>query len=147
MKKEVFLAVLVGFGLGLVITFGIWTANKNLKPSSPSAAQTISPSPAVPTPAQNQATSAIPLIITTPDQDEMLVNSNQLTLSGKTQPGSTVSVIHETGQQILVADSAGIFSLDLTLEGGYNRISVRAFDTNGNFAAKDLLITYSSTKI
>ena len=31
MKKEILIAILIGFILGLIITFGIWTANKSLK--------------------------------------------------------------------------------------------------------------------
>ena len=34
-KKEVLIAIIIGFGLGLVITFGIWTANRALKTSAP----------------------------------------------------------------------------------------------------------------
>ena len=147
MKKEVFLAISIGFVLGLLITFGIWTANKNLKPVPSSLTDRISPTP-LPSPVPGTPSAAsVTLTITSPKQDELLTNSNQLTLSGQTQAGNTVAVLHESGQKLLTADSSGNFSLDLTLEGGYNRLNIISFDSAGNSASRELLITYSTQKI
>jgi hypothetical protein len=151
MKKEVFLAVLVGFGLGLIITFGIWTANKNLKATPPGETDKVSPTPATTvledSASQQASASAIPLIITSPEQDELLVNVSSITLTGTTTPGNTVAITHESGQKILTADSAGSFSLKIDLEGGYNRLTIVSFDAKGNSITKDVLITYSTQKI
>lgn len=152
MKKEVFLAVLVGFGLGLLITFGIWTANRNLKSISPATndpetTPVITPIPTIDPQAKPSGNSVVPLEITSPAQDELLVNTSAFTLTGKTGPGNSVSVAFENGQKILTADETGVFSLDLKLEGGYNRINLVAYDANGNSATKEIMITYSTQKI
>ncbi len=152
MKKEVFLAVLVGFGLGLLITFGIWTANKNLKnvtttTDNPVTTPVITPVPTADPQAKPSDNSAVSLEITSPSQDELLVNSSSFTLTGKTNPGNSIAVTFENGQKILTADETGLFSLDLKLEGGYNRISLVAYDAAGKSAAKEMLITYSTQKI
>jgi hypothetical protein len=151
MKKEVFLAVLVGFGLGLIITFGIWTANKNLKATPPVTADNVSPTPQpeasdVKAPA-SETNSDIPLVITSPEQDELLVNSSSLTISGKTTPGNSVAIIYESNQELQTADAAGLFSLEINLEGGYNRLTITSFNTKGESVSKDILVTYSTQKI
>jgi hypothetical protein len=149
MKKEVFLAVMVGFVLGLIITFGIWTANNSLKnqsrPSTAGTGQNISPTPAETQPAQT--VTAIPLNFTAPAEDETLVSTNALTLTGKTAPGAVVAIMRENEQDLVTADDNGNFSLDITLDGGYNRINATAFDKNGNTAKASFLITYTTSKI
>ena len=147
MKKEVFLAVAVGFVLGLIITFGIWTANKTLKnhPAS-NISGNIIPSPTgtvTPVPAAN----AIKLSFTSPEEDETLVTSDSLTVSGKTVPGAAVTITYEGGQNIIMADENGNFSQDLKLEGGFNRITANAFDKDGNTAQTHILVTYTTSKI
>jgi Glucodextranase, domain B len=146
MKKEVFLAVLVGFVLGLLITFGVWTANRSLKPNvRPNIASSL-PTP-LPSPvSQESSPSVVNLSITSP-ADETLTGTDTITLSGKTSPGAAVAVTYEGGEEILTADTTGAFSTDIKLEGGYNRITATAFDQNGNQNSQEILVTYSTTKI
>jgi len=148
MKKEVFLAVSVGFVLGLIITFGIWTANNSLKnhPQVNVTAGNLTPSPTL-APASGGQTNPIPLSLTSPETDETLVNTDSLTVSGKTVPGAVVAITYETGENILAADKDGNFSLDIKLEGGYNRITAAAYDKDGNTAVVHTLVTYSTSKI
>lgn len=151
MKKEVFLAIAIGFALGLVITFGIWTANKSLKnlpsgdkptPTPPTIDATPIPSPSSsPTSAQNSA-----LTILSP-ADEALVNANKVTVTGKASPDATVSVQGEDGSQIVLADSKGDFSVSVNLVAGYNLIRVTAYDKSGNMTENSLTVTYSTASI
>jgi hypothetical protein len=148
MKKEVFLAVAVGFVLGLIITFGIWTANNTLKNHTQSiAANRIANTPAPTSAPTAVQVSSIPLAFTSPADDETLVTTNSLTVSGKTVPGAAVAITFEGGQDIVVADNNGNFSLDITLDGGYNRITATAYDGSGNTAQAHVLITYTTSKI
>lgn len=142
MTKEVFVAVTVGFILGLAITFGIWTANKSF--SSPKTIA-VSPTPVI-TPTPNSQTSPISLILTSPT-DESVQNSDTVTFSGKTSPGAAVAVSYESGETIITADSSGNFTKDLKLDSGYNRFSATAFDAAGNSATQNILVTYSTSKI
>lgn len=148
MKKEVFLAIAIGFALGLVITFGIWTANKSLKnlpKSSPNPSVTpqseVGPSP---TPS-NQVTNA-QLTITSP-ADEALLTVPKVTLTGSASPASIITVIYEDGQVVTTADASGNFSLDVPLVGGYNIIKVTAFDKSGSSSEQTLTVTYTTSKI
>ena len=143
-KKEVILAIFIGFAVGLVITFGIWTANNSLR----QAAATITPTPA-PSPTPEISTTPIPptpLTITNP-ADELLTTDNSVTISGKTAPSATVTILTESGEFVTTASSTGSFSQKIDLEGGYNRISVTAFDSIGNSATVNLLVTYTASKI
>lgn len=144
MKKEVFLAVFVGFILGLIITFGIWTANKSLKNQ---------PAPLTQTPPENTSPTPIPpsnnqlsLNVDSPE-DESISSTSSVSLSGKTSPRLPVVITWETGQTIAVADDTGVFEADIKLEGGYNRINLAVYDNQGNSATKDLLVTYTTSKI
>lgn len=144
MKKEVFLAVAVGFVLGLLITFGIWTANRSLKNTfQPEIAET-SPSPS-PEP-ESIVPAAFSLTIVTPE-DEALVTTSEISVSGKTVPQAVVVIMSENSEQIVTTDSTGAFTADVTLEGGYNRLQVTAFDATGSSTSQTLLVTYTTSKI
>lgn len=149
MKKEVFLAIAIGFALGLVITFGIWTANKSLK-NAPAVAKA-SPTPAtqtsvLPTPASQPSAQNLSLSITSPE-DEALVNTDTVSLTGKTSPNALVAIMYEDEQQITQADARGEFSATIDLIAGYNNISVTAFDSEGKDTTQSVVVTYTTAKI
>lgn len=150
MRKEVILAIAIGFSLGLVITFGIWTANKSLKnqgldrPLPTPTAQTVSSSP--PPAGEPSPVSNFPLSVSSPE-DEALFNTSKITLTGKTAAAATVAVAFEDSQTIVSADANGDFTAAVNLVGGYNVIRVTAFDTAGNRAEQLLTVTYTTTKI
>ena len=140
MKKEVILAISIGFALGLIITFGIWTANqslKNLPQPSPKASVAPSPSP---------VSSPTSLVISSPD-DESLVATDTVTLSGTTTPSATLLIVSEDGEQTIQAASSGAFSFDVDLITGFNTITVYSYSADGQEASKSLTITYSTAKI
>ncbi len=154
MKKEVFLAIAIGFALGLVITFGIWTANKSLAnmtksdDSTPSAKVSddnprVSPTS---TPNNTASNNTALLTITAPD-DEAFSSTNSVTVSGKTFAGATVVLTYEGEEQVVVADSSGNFSATVDLIAGYNQITATAFDKTGQTASQSITVTYSSAKI
>lgn len=150
MKKEVMLAIGVGFTLGLVITLGIWTANKSLKKANANKAVAIVPTPsplsAVASPQPSPMVNS-QLVITSPD-DESLVATDNINIVGKASPKSIISVAYEDGQMLAEADSAGNFTIGVDLVGGYNTIVVTATDpVTGTETSQTLLITFSTAKI
>lgn len=148
MKKEVFLAIGIGFALGLVITFGIWTANKSLRQLQPTPSPL--PSPFLSPPPAGEAPQATPLQLTltvTSPQDEAVVNTSTVVLAGRTAGGATVVATYENGEQLVEADANGAFSLQVKLIAGYNTISVSAFDGEGNEVSETLTVTYTTAKI
>lgn len=140
MKKEVILAITIGFVLGLVITFGIWVANRSLKQTSTTV---IAPTPtSLPTALGASPTPAITgLMIVSPD-DESITAVDKITVTGKTLPNSAVAILYEDGQTFATSDAEGKFSVEVPLVGGYNEITATSEDSS-----QTITVTYSTAKI
>jgi len=139
-RKEVLIAIIIGFGLGLVITFGIWTANRALETSAPQK-QAPLVEETTPTPVPG-----LSLILTSPE-DNSISSEEKIEVSGLTTPGATVVILYQEGEKILEADQEGSFSTEITLVGGANEIKISAFDQEGNQAEKTLTVVYSTAEI
>ena len=145
MRKEVLIAIIIGFVLGLVITFGIWTANKAIK-EAPSKEEitgeqaqkeiTVTPSP----------TGLEPTLVLSPE-DNSLSDKEKIDISGKTTPEATVVILFPEGEKIIEADKEGNFSTEITLMGGSNEIKVSSFDEEGREISKSITIVYSTAEI
>jgi len=146
MKKEVFLAIAIGFALGLVITFGIWTANKSLKNLPKAIQPSPTPETASASPTPNSTSSTITLSLTTP-ADEALFTIAKTPVSGKTVANASVVIFSEDNQQIVTADAKGNFTADVALVGGYNTIRVIAYDAMGNSVEQTIIVTFTTAKI
>ena len=140
MRKEVIIAILIGFGLGLIITFGIWTANKALK-ETPSEGEE-APSPAV----EISPVPAFSLIISQPE-DNSISSEEEIAVSGSTMPEAVIVILYEEGEKILEADEDGNFETEITLMGGSNEVKVSAYDSEGSEASQTLTVVYSTAEI
>jgi hypothetical protein len=142
-KKEILIAIVIGFALGLVITFGIWTANQALKQQAqlakPTPTQEVEPTP----PPEVEKLS---LIITTPE-DDSISSEEKIEVSGETASFSTVVILYPEGEVVIQADQQGNFSSEITLVGGANEIKIAAWDQNGNEVSKTLNVVYSTAEI
>ena len=143
MRKEVILAIIGGVALGLLVIGGLWWTNKTTTGENP-----IVPSP---TPLITQAPTltpalSLPLEIINPE-NESIIEEEEITLEGKTIPGSVVVVIYPEGENIVEADEEGNFETEITLVGGANEIKITAYDEEGNQAEKNLTLIYSTAKI
>jgi len=143
MRKEVILAIVGGAVLGLLVIGGLWWTNKTTTEENP-----IIPSP---TPLITQAPTltpalSLPLEIINPE-NESIIEEEEITLEGKTIPGSVVVVIYPEGENIVEADEEGNFETEITLVGGANEIKITAYDEEGNQAEKNLTLIYSTAKI
>ena len=140
MKKEVVLAIVIGFGLGLVITLGIYTAKKALKDRQ------VGPTP---TPTPKVQASPLPshsLTILSPETDSLL-DQDQVTLTGTTTPNSLVTVLTEETEILVYADASGRFEADLDLISGSNDITVISLTPEGQTAQANLNLVYSTATI
>jgi hypothetical protein len=138
MPKEVTFAILIGFILGLLITFGIYTANKAVKEQGQ---QTKTEAAVVPTPSpiadQNLLTISAPT-------DEELFTKPEITVSGKTNPEAAVAFLTEEDEYFTQADSDGFFSQEITLVAGINRVEIISTDAFGKQAQTTLMLSYSN---
>lgn len=138
MRKEVFIAIGLGFALGLVITFGIWTANRAVRRQ-----QEAGPAPS-PTPLAQEAPT-LALSLDSPE-DGSISEEEIIALSGQSAPGTTIVIISEEEEVILTADDEGRFETEVTLAGGANDIEVTAYDNQGNQASRMLTVVYSTAE-
>lgn len=160
MKKEVVLAIAIGFILGLIITGGIWIANRSLKnlPQTEATNTTTNEPAAQANPADNAPTTkpADPntttpvtnqtLTVSQP-VDEALFTTSSISVKGKTVANSIVAVLYELGEQIVTADATGNFSTDITLEGGYNMISITSIAPDNSQSSQNIVVTYTTSKL
>lgn len=144
MKKEILIAIIIGFILGLVITFGIWTANKSLQESSQT--QTTGNNESQPIVTETVEEGQISLVISSPENNA-LVNQEKIEIVGQTVAQATVIILYEEGEEVFQADEKGEFSQEITLVGGANEIKITVFDEEGNEANKALNLVYSSAEI
>lgn len=141
MKKEVIIAISIGFVLGLIITFGIYTANRALQQKTrpePSILTETSPSP-LPSPE--------PVLEIAEPENNLVVDKNKITVSGKTDPERTVAILAENFEELVMSDEEGLFSLEVSLVSGANEIKVIVPGKNGDQLEEILTIVYSTAKI
>lgn len=140
MKKEVLVAVVLGVIVGLVITFGIYTANTALQRRSRQINATPSPTPTV----ENTKQSSI--IIYSPEHDT-LTDKDTIQLSGLTTPNAVVVIFVNDTSLVTTADPKGNFSADLSLVGGSNVITVVATDETGKQNREQRSVVYSTANL
>jgi|GEM_PF-1280796 hypothetical protein len=143
MKKEVIIAVISGLVLGLIITLGIYTANKSLsklKTQKKIDAQTEN----LPSPTLAQTNKILSVTSAEPFD---LINQSDLTLSGVAWPQAIVALMTETNNLLTQADSEGIFSFQFDLINGFNEITIIATDETSETQTLNLILTYSTSKI
>lgn len=152
MRKEFIVAVFLGLTVGLLIVVGMLVARQAFKKhqakpeiagnGSPLVSTAATPSsPASPTPAPSKH-------VITIDQPEnnSVVSSNELIVSGKTTPKSTVAVAAEKNEYFAEADEAGLFSQKIELINGVNEIKMSAVSPSGEQAEITLTIVYTTAE-
>lgn len=129
------IAILLGLFLGLVFTYGVYTANQTIKDKKTEQTEEVvqltpSPSPLV------------DLVIDSP-QDYSVVTKNQVTISGKTDPENMLVVYSESSEVFGKADQSGLFSVDFPLVKGSNTINIANVDSQFGQEETKLTIVYS----
>ena len=142
MRKELFVAIVLGFGIGLVIVFGIITARSalrkhNIVTKNGATSSTISPNPSPTAAATNVLT------ITDP-QDGEVVTTDKVTLRGKTSPGANIVISTEKADVLAAADDSGSFSSDVSFLSGANDIQVVSFRASQGRSEMTMTIVYST---
>jgi hypothetical protein len=139
MKKEVFIAVVIGLVLGLFITYGLYTARQAL--IQPPAISTI---PGIDETQPAQDTSS--LIITSPT-DETVTTEKEITVVGSTLAKSFLIIFVNDTETITTADETGNFSVNVQLDPGGNIISVHSLDENGRESIAERAVVYLTPEL
>ncbi len=126
MKKEVFFAIFLGLGLGLIVTFGIYTARSAFLKHAE-----LSDDSAVATPAPTPADASLSLFS---PADESIQYDPGFKVTGTTFPNGHVIIFINNAANITTADGSGNFSINTNLTMGSNVITVRSLDDQGHQA-------------
>ena len=135
MRRELVWAIVIGISFGLIIAFGVWRINSSLNKSKSGFPQA--------TPDSQNPQTEFKITLNTPGENSV-VTDTPVTVSGITKPLTWVVVSGESGDYILQSDEKGIFSQEVELTPGVNRIKITAFDPKGSQSLQKVLVVYSS---
>ena len=143
MRKEIFLAIVVGIIVGLGITFGIYTLRQRFIPNKTvqEIANSRDQNP-TPTPGTEQKN----LVIQQPSNN-LLTDQDTVKVVGRTTPKSYVTILAFDEEYITIADQDGDFAQDVALELGGNRITVITTLPDGKQEEIVLSVVYSTVDL
>lgn len=133
MRREILWASLIGITFGLIIAFGAWRINSSLNPKKDNPVPSTTPVP----------TSEFRITLDKPENEDV-VTSDTLTISGITKAGALLIISGEEEDSILQVEGNGSFSQEIELDPGVNQIRLTAFDPNGAASIEKVLVVYSS---
>ncbi|HTK03419.1 MAG TPA: hypothetical protein VL401_01465 [Alphaproteobacteria bacterium] len=134
MRKELIWVAIIGISFGLVIAFGFWRINANLKPKGTSTQKTPQP---------KTVNSEFKIALNKPDNNDV-ITASPMPISGITKPLSWIVISGEENDYIIQADEKGEFKQDVDLVSGINQIKITAFDAAGSQSVEKVLVVYSS---
>ncbi|MBI4084371.1 MAG: hypothetical protein HY431_00525 [Candidatus Levybacteria bacterium] len=140
-KKPYTIFVIIGILVVLVViaAFVVPALLRNTNQEPVNVAPTPVVEEATPTPTEEETDVSEGLTITIASPaDQTTVSIATVTVSGTTTPLSDVFI----NDAELKANSAGNFSTTVTLDEGENTIAVSANDADGNYAEKQITVTY-----
>lgn len=140
MKKEVFIAIIIGFGIGLIITYGIYTAQTAIK-NRTNNTQNIESND------QNKTETEGHNVHIVSPEIETVSPEPQITLSGTTTPNSYIVILTSADEYITKSDQSGSFASEITLEAGANFIGVTSISPEGTKATAQTIISHTTANL
>jgi hypothetical protein len=134
----ILIVVLSGAVVGVWAVGGFQYLNLNLGPKTLSHLSKDGPVTSEPV--------SFSLNLSSPD-DNLLVFSSDLLISGQAAPGAAVIISFEGEDLVVEPSKTGEFSLTAKLDEGINQFTVSAFDNNGNSKSENRTVYYSKEKI
>lgn len=162
MIKELLIAVILGSLLGFGITGGYLAVKKSGRaPSVTSQPSSTTPTPTSTRTSASLAVTSAPTITTTPSptvnpeislvinspENESIVSSSEVSLSGTTNPNSTILISTLSRDYRIISDGSGNFKTNIELDSGVNRIQIDSIDPNDNQISTQVMVTFSTAKI
>lgn len=135
--RETILAAVAGLGVGLLAAWAVWNL-PNVLPQKKAPNEITEKE----IPASETAVEAFNLTLSQPENDA-LVETNQVTVTGKTSQGTTVVINGPLKDEIVTAGNDGSFSATMTLEEGANEIIVTAYDKTGTEKSETRTVNYT----
>ncbi len=136
MKKEVILAILIGLGMGLFITYGVYRFRTSLS-ETPTTDLELATEP-------SPATTSDPALIAIHNPENGTVQpGSETTVTGTTSENAHVVLFVNNDDYISTSDATGNFSFSVELEDGVNVLSVHVLDETGTTATDERVIIVS----
>jgi hypothetical protein len=101
------------------------------------------PAPTVALPSPQVIAQPLTLTLNSPKAGELAVN-NEILVTGKTLPNTTVTVFTETDEAVVESDAAGNFETTMKLTSGINSLNVSAFSDSGEEKTVSMDVVYDS---
>lgn len=136
MKKEMLIAIVIGFLLGLIITFGVYRLRvaANRKMSTPIPSPTMSASP----------TTTDSLVTIHSPAEGAIQEEKSATVTGSTIPDSYVVLFVNNTEYIRQSDESGNFSFDVELADGSNLLTINVLTDDGQVITKERTVIVTS---
>lgn len=137
MKKEVILAILIGLGMGLFITYGVYRVKNSITtPPITDLEDATDPTP---------TTTATPALIAIHNPENGLVTTEtEITVTGTTTENAHVVLFVNEVDYISTSDETGNFSFEVSLSQGVNYIQVYVITIDGTTAVDERVVVVSS---
>jgi hypothetical protein len=142
MKKEVLLAITIGFGIGLIATFGLYSARKTIG----SSFEIYSPVPESDGKQAPVRSQDLTLSLSSP-LDESISKDAKNTVTGTTLPSAWVVITDEKEEKVVKSNDEGTFETEINLISGENEIEVTALSETGGIIKKVITVVYSTVEI
>jgi hypothetical protein len=145
MKKDIIIAVIVGFVLGVgsaLLIVNLPSLLTLLKRTAPSQLATINPTPTLPTVSNTSS-----LLTLESPAPESIATSKNIQITGKTAPGTILVLTTERDNSPYEASESGNFAFPLSLKEGANTAIITAYNESGEAETKTLTIYYTSEKL
>ena len=128
MRKEVIIAIILGLGLGFVITFGVYRTRQALRdtPSSKQQAEALKTPSSVIAPVTEQD-----LAIRNPE-DGTITAEKSIVVTGQSEPNSPVVLLVNDTEYLSTTDDSGNFSFDAPLRLGSNVLTTYILRDDGS---------------
>ncbi len=128
MRKEVIIAIILGLGLGFVITFGVYRTRAALRttPTSQQQADALKTPPSLIAPPAEQD-----LALHNPDDGTITTDSSTV-VTGSSEPNVPVVLLVNSTEYLSTADASGNFSFDVPLRDGSNVLTVYVLREDGS---------------
>lgn len=137
-SRETILAAIAGLAVGLLAAWAVWSL-PNFLPKKEEAPTEITQEEITPSETVEEAFN---LTLSQPE-NEALMETNQVTVIGKTSKGATVIVNGPLKDEVVTTGNDGSFSVTITLEEGANEINVTAYDKTGTEKSEIRTVNYT----
>jgi hypothetical protein len=136
MRKEVLLAILLGAGLGLLITFAVYQSRRSVSDAQKDQVEEVLSKLLT-----NEEEDNGQLVVTSP-KNNLIVDSQRLIVSGNTQANNFVVIFINNEEVITNADDSGNFSKEVRLDQGANVLVIYSINQDGllNQATRTVIV-------